>query len=197
MVSSPLISRALAIGLACTVLSVFIVAVDAFFVGPLQIRKENYAQHSQLLAEYVTAIERKDAIDQAKSAALRADQTAARFLAGTNEFQAGATLQDVVKKAIYTAGGTLRSVQPVETPPVTADLQPIIVRAEFGLDMDRLTAFLALVDQSGAPTLWIDRLEIRAPERHASASGDALVELRMRADITALMRAKPGEDQRG
>ena len=163
--------RLIALGiLLVTVALVWVVVVEPI-ADAFAAQGEEIAQSHQILAAYERRIALRPLIEKRLAEMKQDDASSAGAIPGISAELAAANVQKIVKAIIEGQSGQIRSVQ--NLPPATAaGFQRIEIQYDLSLPMARLKAAAYRLETS-TPYLFLDRIDIRAPESWEGGSYEA------------------------
>ncbi len=187
---SPRLSRLLALALLLAVLAVPYLAIVRPFIAELAANRETLAEQATLLERYSRLAAAGEGLGERLDASRRQPVDENVYLEGASEALVAAELQNRVKIAVQSNGGTLNSTQILE-PTAEAGFRRLAVRARMSAGTDALPKVLHALE-AGRPFLFIDNVDINARtfrRRNSAGTGETeSVELIASFDLFGYMR---------
>lgn len=175
--------RLLALGILGLVLGLAWLLVFGPIVAAFADQADHIDDGKRLLVAYSQRIAMRPAIE-ARLAALRQNETSATgLIGGASAELAAANIQSTVKALIESMSGTVTSAQ--NLPPVTANgFQRVQIQYDIALPMTRLKS-AAYQIETGVPYLFLDGIDLRAPEDWQNAGVTDPPNLQVRWTVSA------------
>lgn len=172
--------RCLAIALPLCVILLISLYVIAPAVGAFTEQLEDIDRGKRLYEEFGSRVTSLESLKAQLNSLQTQPGSSLGYLTGPNAGFASSALQANARKLLEGSGGSLRSLQ-VLPPAEENGLQKLAIRLDSSIPMGRVLDFLYDLETSD-PYLFIDNLDIRAPDARATAP-NASTPINIRADV--------------
>ncbi len=175
-----------AAGLALLLLLTLVLLIGLPWRAKMQEYRQTAAGWADNLGRFEEKLASRSAIEEALADQQARTGSTRPYIQGQTLGLAGANLQQLSKRLIEEAGGTLASAQ-IITPPSESPLQLMVNRVKMSGEMEALLKLIHQVE-TGEPVLFLDNLTIRGNPGRGAAQ--AMLEIQF--DLSGYMLVRDG-----